>query len=244
MPYPRRKWSNNLAWAVWLQRKKNKERRGGGGDDKCRFYYVLNGSNNVIETNARLLPDPSSGNFFVEFSILREPVESGTFVAQNISSSAESREFQIYTFGEDFRIIWCGETYITNTEISKGKFRFEFGTNEIALIRNGELVETLSAIPGSAKEPTATFTIGARHNNALNTYGFYFGSIIFNVNVNGTNFYSIDDNQSLIRDKIGSNNAELLNMVQSNWERICNDPSKQNAWIDGEPWNDPDKWYD
>ena len=215
-------------------------------DEVCRYFYNLNGTDNVIETGQKFLNDVFSGDFFIEFGIEKVPSLSGAIVSQNVSSTKTEMEFQISKNAGVFEIVFAGEIVTTTTLVEKAFYRFDFnGSTEIVISRDGQQVETISVTAGSASEPISTFTIGAAHNDDIASYAQFSDGIIYNININESAYYAVDDNSSTIKDSVGSNDAELLNVIAENWEIICDDkPVDNNRWFDGNQWFDGRKFFD
>lgn len=205
----------------WLQVGEEEE------EAESRYFYRLHGdltsSDAVIETYERLIPDPSVDDFFIGFELVGDiPTDPSYVVSQNFSLDVADREFYIYVSGGlfTFQIGVGGVAFTTGQIVEEGAFKLSFIGTTYTILRDGVQVETGTFVRGSGIEPTATFVIGARHHTNLNAYTFVYDGIIANVNVNGTNFYAIDDNDANLVDSVGGKDAFIRNEVPSNWSLL------------------------
>jgi len=181
-----------------------------------RYFNFFDGVQEVVEIGARAIPSPTLG-FGVEFSLYGSIPSDGTIVAQNISDNSSFREFQIFTQQSTggINVVIGGVVIQTNYSPQPGDYQVNYDGTRLEIIVNGTEVYSQNVTAGGNTEPSATFTIGGRHDGANNNYGFYYEGVIANVRItdNGTliHNWAIDDNSNVIADSVGSNNGTLVN---------------------------------
>ena len=192
-------------------------------------YLRLNeGTTDCYETGARLIPDPLT-HFDVEFTVLGDVDNAGSVVAQSASSS--TKELHVFTDGGGFGVI-CGNGPIKyfSTIMSAGTYRVVNDGVNYTLFKSGLLVETVTANIGTLVDPTATFTIAARHGGSLGSYGYLYGGVIANVIIRDdlgviTNKYPINDNTNVILDTIGGQDGSIINGTADDWGLFNEQPT-------------------
>ena len=141
--------------------------------DNCLKF---DGSNDVVETNEHLDIDWSGEDWSIEW-LSSKYSNNGTICAQNLSSTGISRELHVYRHsGNTLRFYVYGVNYATSGVIPAQnvvyKLDYVNSTNTWSIYADGVLRDSGTLGSGTATEPTATFTIGARHNGSLTSYGY------------------------------------------------------------------------
>mgnify|MGYP003146560422 CR=1 FL=1 len=171
---------------------------------------------------ARLIPDPLT-HFDVEFQLLGDVPNNGTFVAQGLHNDVGSREFQVYTIGgANLSVVIGGDIFVTSQAPSNGIFRFTYDGTTLTTYKNGVVVQATSVPAGINSEATATFTVCTRHAGTNSTYGFRYEGTIANVRIrnssgNPANSYPINDNSDDIADVVGGQDGVVINGNADDW---------------------------
>ena len=162
-----------------------------------RYFRRNKGSTDGYETNARLISDPLT-HFDVEFQLLGAVDPAGTFLAQSTSVDSISREFQLFQNNGALIVVLGGFSNGTTTTLTTGLWRVKFDGVNIEIFKDGVGVETIVAVLGAATEPSATFTMCARHAGTNSSYGFHYEGVMANVRVRNssgeiTHCYPLDE---------------------------------------------------
>jgi hypothetical protein len=186
-----------------------------------RYLRDNEGTTDGYEMGARLIPDPKV-HFDVEFELIGAIDSSGTFIAQNISGVEILRELQIYDSIGNFNIIIGGGINITTIEVTASVWRFIFNAPTLQILKDGAVVSTINPNAGSVTEAIATTTMCMRHDGNNTSYGVHWAGIMANAryrNPEGliTSSYDIRSNSSNIPDKVGSNDAIVINPNDDDW---------------------------
>jgi len=190
---------------------------------ETRYFRRNEGTTDCYETNARLIPNPKA-HFDVEFQLLGSIDAACTFVAQNVSASAASREFQIFQNNNTVRVLLGGsETVFTSTITNAGTYRIVNDGVNIEIFRNGLSIETQAAVIGAATEGSATFTMAGRHAGSLSSYGFTYAGVMSDVVIRNSsgviiNDYPVNDDANTLVDLVGGNNATVINGNPEDWQ--------------------------
>ena len=187
--------------------------------------YSLNGTDNVIELENRVInPDGDNSMDFFSPDAL---ASSQTIIAQNISSTSGSREFQLYvdTAGT-LQLIFGGVTSQICTaaqgfEPNKHYWLTLTGTSfTLAETTDDNIIRSGSFIKGAAREPSAKTTVGARTNGSIGVYAAYFNGLQYNVGINGTRWDMTARNQAVQVSSPPGNNMTILNMDLTRWQNV------------------------
>lgn len=187
------------------------------------YYFNFNGVNQAGETYRRLIPDPLNDDFGVRFTLYDPVGAGGVIAAQNLASSAATTEFRVILSSSVVQMRVGGTFTNTGYSItSSGTYDLALIGTTYTLYKDAVQVATGSFTRGAISEPTATFTVGARHNGTLDSYGFYYQGGISNVEVypiSPTVFdaanYPMDELSPFKRDVNGGADMEIINWNES-----------------------------
>ena len=189
-----------------------------------RFFRHNEGTTDVYETNARLIPSPKT-HFDVQFKLLGAVDNVGTFVAQNIISTSTGREFQIFQNGSTLRVRLGGsESSFSVAIVTAGVYRITNDGSNLELFKDGTSLEIIPSAIGAGEEPTATFTMCGRHHGSPTSYSFLYEGFMSDVIVRDntgtiTNKYLIDDNSDIVVDSAGNADAVIINGNADDWKQ-------------------------
>ena len=208
--------AESLQFQLWKKQQSRKKRIKNNAP-LIRYFRRNKGTTDGYETNARLIPDPLT-HFDVEFQLLGAVDPAGTFLAQSISVDSGSREFQLYQKNGTLIVVLGGYSNGTITTLTTGVWRVKFDGVNIEIFKDGVSVETIAAVVGAATEPSATFTMCARHAGTNSSYGFHYEGVMANVRVRNSSgeiahSYPLDEPKgtSTIYDIVGGNNGAIIN---------------------------------
>jgi hypothetical protein len=188
---------------------------------ESRYYRGNEGTTDGYESGERLIPDPRI-HFDVEFELVGSVDKTGTFVAQNVVDNAGEREFQIYQNNDAVDIYIGGTLNSMETTLTEGVWRIKFDGTEVSIYKSNVLIETAIANIGDVLESNATFTVAARHNGSISSYGFNYEGVIANVKIRNSNGelihgYEIKSNSSNIPDTEGIHDLTVKNGNANDW---------------------------
>lgn len=195
-----------------------------------RYFRLNEGTTDGYETGARLIPDPGL-HFDVEFQILGAADGNGTIAAQSTASASSGREFMLFTVSNTLRIRVGGTSNTFTTPTSAGVWRLIFNGSTAELFKGGISVESLALSIGVASEPSATFTIGMRHNGTNSSYGFHYAGVIGNVVIRSSlgaivNNYPINEPSGPTAfDTAGGDNAAIVSGLDTDRGRFTEQPT-------------------
>ena len=159
-------------------------------------------------------PDATDPSFSLEAYF--DADVDGTIVAQNVSATGSSREFQLFTLGGAVRF-FLGGTDLRIAATGAGLYRADFDGSNYTLFKDGTQVGSIAASIGTAREPTADFRIGAR-NSGSGGAAFTYNDTIKDVKfwINGTKSTgdlvldsALDDNSNIIANAASPVNANV-----------------------------------
>ncbi len=157
---------------------------------------------------------------------------AATVVAQNISSTSASREFQLYANPDatSLLVIWGGSS-TTILSAAQGyepnrKFFVSFVGNNYSISKNTEtnIIRTGTFTRGAAREPSAQTVVGARGNGA-GLFSSFSKGIQRDIKINGILWQMSERNQNILLPTPTGLGAELITPTV-----LANPVSKGTQW--------------
>ncbi len=200
------------------------------GIEPSRFAPNLDGVDDYAVLTNRAINVDGDNSF--EFWSPDSTAVAATVVAQNISSTSASREFQLYANPDatSLLVIWGGSS-TTILSAAQGyepnrKFFVSFVGNNYSIAKNTEtnIIRTGAFTRGAAREPTAQTVVGARGNGA-GLFSSFSKGIQRDIKINGVLWQMVDRNQAIQLPTPTGLGAELITPTV-----LANPISKGTQW--------------
>lgn len=191
---------------------------------ETRFFYPLDGATNVISLPG-LAPIslPGVNPWYVAWGLLNASGSGGCVYSQQSDANGYEIQVTIDSNG-DLRLGLNNGTYAVSTVQDfriAGVYQVEFDGANWNIIYNGLPVDSIVAATGTAPAGIIRTVIGGISNvdgaGPPGPYRDYFDGVLYNVDVNASNFYAVNDNSDVIADSLSTKDGTLVNEVPGNW---------------------------
>lgn len=187
-----------------------------------RYAYNMDGIDDRWTLANRAI-NPDGDNTFEFFT---GGNTNSTIIAQNISATSTSREFQLYIGATPSLVIIFGgsiTTLLTEAEGAKLNTKYFLnltGSNyTVAEGISSNIIKNGAFIRGAAREPSAPTIIGARQNGA-GSFAAYLAGLQRDIKINGT-LWKMDQRNQAIQPSIpAGNNMTGANLNPDRWVEI------------------------
>lgn len=188
------------------------------------YYLKADGVNDVVETNAILPINWRADDFYVEWVSKSAYSTQGTICSQNVTGGT-GRLFQLFYLSGGLGFYIGGADnqtgYVAKTIDVVYRIEIKNSTRTYEIFADGVSVKTGTFTDNGFDEPTATFTLFARHSGSNSAYAFWGGmglpylevgllpgTVVANYNAdlsNGTG--------NTLTDSVAARNGTLLNFT-------------------------------